>query len=261
MWQALVGSLVGQGADVGTQFATKAYDQYLWKKNLRDYAKLQYSYAQKYSENGPSWNVKGLRDAGLNPILAVSNGVNLGANVPNFSSSSPSGTVKSNFGGTVDAALSRKIEQQNADTNEQNAESNALNAQAAMIQAEAAMSRAHSQNQVDMADVNLKKIDAERRGGSKYDHPISRDFDKIIKGMQQSVKDLWDAYGYSESTVRSYLQHAPMKPKETNTQYQKRLRGYKDDDEERYWKTRRTWDGSPVYRRTGDIGGHMPIYR
>ena len=34
-------------------------------------AKLQYRYAKKYALNSPSWQMAGLKDAGLNPILAA----------------------------------------------------------------------------------------------------------------------------------------------------------------------------------------------
>ena len=34
-------------------------------------AKMQYRYAKKMAQNAPSWNVAGLRKAGLNPILAA----------------------------------------------------------------------------------------------------------------------------------------------------------------------------------------------
>lgn len=39
----------------------------------------QYEYAERYSHNTPSWNVSGLRHAGLNPILAASGGFSGGS--------------------------------------------------------------------------------------------------------------------------------------------------------------------------------------
>ncbi len=40
-------------------------------KQMREQAALEYEYKQKVAENQPSWNVEGLKKAGLNPILAA----------------------------------------------------------------------------------------------------------------------------------------------------------------------------------------------
>lgn len=59
------------------------------QSKLKYTLKSQYKYAQKYALNSPSWNVEGLRRAGLNPILAVNGGNISDVNAPD--SSMPSG--------------------------------------------------------------------------------------------------------------------------------------------------------------------------
>lgn len=62
----------------------KSYDK--WKSNL------DYEYAERYAQNSARWQMEGLENAGLNPILAVTNGSMAGT----FGNAS-SGTVSSNF--------------------------------------------------------------------------------------------------------------------------------------------------------------------
>lgn len=63
-----VGSGVGSLLDGGINSAVDyRYDI----KQMREQAALEYEYKQKVAENQPSWNVTGLRKAGLNPILAA----------------------------------------------------------------------------------------------------------------------------------------------------------------------------------------------
>lgn len=54
-----------------THFGNKASSKAL--KNAQKLALFQYDLSQKYALNSPSWNVEGLRNAGLNPILATGN--------------------------------------------------------------------------------------------------------------------------------------------------------------------------------------------
>ena len=60
------GSLMG----MGNSFVGGAISNY-WNEKQ---AALNYKYAERYARNSPSWNVAGLRNAGLNPILAATGG-------------------------------------------------------------------------------------------------------------------------------------------------------------------------------------------
>lgn len=67
------------------------FDRKSEERAFRNQLKLmreQYQYAQRYAENSPSWNVKGLRAAGLNPILAAAGGSFGGGSVPSVPSTS-----------------------------------------------------------------------------------------------------------------------------------------------------------------------------
>lgn len=88
----------------------KKSEKRAYKRQLR-LMDAQYQYAQRYAENSPSWNVLGLRNAGLNPILAVSNGANLGATIPSAPSvTSHKPTPSSSEGGSrYDPLIKRQI--------------------------------------------------------------------------------------------------------------------------------------------------------
>ena len=65
---------------------------YAWQKSL-DYlydSTAYYDLSRKYAENSAKWNVTGLRNAGLNPILAATDG--------NFSSTYGNGSSSGSMG-------------------------------------------------------------------------------------------------------------------------------------------------------------------
>lgn len=79
------------GANAGLNFLTgsaSAADSYHYAKKLMH---KQYEYNKKYATEGPSWNVEGYRNAGLNPLLVAN------AGAVDFSSSLPS-TPDVNYG-------------------------------------------------------------------------------------------------------------------------------------------------------------------
>ncbi len=73
-----------------TAFASQVGRQdYSWQKKLDYYydENQYYNLAKRYAENSAQWNVQGLRNAGLNPILAATDG--------NFASTYGSGSSSS----------------------------------------------------------------------------------------------------------------------------------------------------------------------
>lgn len=86
MLGALIGTGISLGVKAGSDWLKGTTSNYFAEKRARDQAALEYEYAERYAKNSPSWNVQGLRDAGLNPILAASNGVHTSS----WSPSSPS---------------------------------------------------------------------------------------------------------------------------------------------------------------------------
>lgn len=79
------------GANAGLNYLTgsaSAADSYHYAKKLMH---KQYEYNKKYATEGPSWNVEGYRNAGLNPLLVAN------AGGVDFSSSLPS-TPDVNYG-------------------------------------------------------------------------------------------------------------------------------------------------------------------
>lgn len=61
---------IGNTMGLATSFLKGVQGHYFNKKQ----AALEYEYQKKFAQNGPSWNVEGLRKAGLNPILAAGGG-------------------------------------------------------------------------------------------------------------------------------------------------------------------------------------------
>lgn len=64
----------------GESLLNSAFSSYLGNKsasksvsNAKKLAQFQYDLSHQYALNAPSWNVEGLRNAGLNPILATGN--------------------------------------------------------------------------------------------------------------------------------------------------------------------------------------------
>lgn len=65
---------------LGESMLNSAFTSYLGNKsaakslkNAKKLAQYQYDLSHQYALNAPSWNVEGLRNAGLNPILATGN--------------------------------------------------------------------------------------------------------------------------------------------------------------------------------------------
>lgn len=166
--------------------------QYYNKKNMRDQAKLQYKYAQRYALNSPTWNVQGLRDAGLNPMLAVSNGVNLGANIPNITNSSPKADIDIP---TVEALRASK----ELDIGETNANSQSTSAAADMIRAksDAALKQAQTAETLQRT-----KFEGEGKG---YKNDAVND---IVRGATQLSVSVPGLIQQAEH----YLNHSPSKP-------------------------------------------------
>ena len=80
-------------ADAQRQLRNQAiYDSWYAKNIYPQYQDLDYAMAQRYAENSAKWEVEGLRNAGLNPILAASHGLG-GAGVDYNSPSASSGNI------------------------------------------------------------------------------------------------------------------------------------------------------------------------
>lgn len=69
--------------------------------NSRSLMRYQYKMARKYALNSPSWNVVGLRDAGLNPILAATGGGFSNVSTPSV----PSGDLSHSASGVGNTSL------------------------------------------------------------------------------------------------------------------------------------------------------------
>lgn len=123
-WGAAIGAIGGSlisslGGSIGNEYASK-------KNNQR------YKETQKFlALNAPSWNVKGLQDAGLNPILAVSNGVSSPQAVNTASSFSPD---TSGFRNVVDKiATAKQMDVMQAQENKLDEETKVANATAQQV--------------------------------------------------------------------------------------------------------------------------------
>lgn len=114
---AMFGLAAGQkGMDLTNQLLTTAFSNYLGGKNEKKSLRRQYEYAQKYALNSPSWNVQGLRKAGLNPILAATDGAFSSPTVPSVGRNNPSGSDGSSVD-LIGSVMQSKAIQSTIDTN------------------------------------------------------------------------------------------------------------------------------------------------
>lgn len=251
------------GYDPLMSFAEGSLNDFFGKKSEKrayerqvQLMRKQYQYAQRYAENSPSWTVSGLRNAGLNPILAVSNGANFTSTIPSAPSvtSYKADTGSQSRGGFRYDPLTHSQLKVN-DATIRNLDS----------QAEAAKLNSISQAKEREANTALRLLEAEQRKGSNFQHPLVRDADSLFRRLSDSVKDSLsvekDVSAFIQDDLNSYINHGP---KATSSQVRHaEIRAKREEQRERnsYWKTRRTFDGKPVYRKRGDVGGNIHMYR
>ncbi len=168
-------------------------------------ADLNYKFAQRYAENGPSWSVTGLRNAGLNPILASSSGFS-----PSFGSSvSVTDNVQSNggsSGGESPFAITRnnrllKIQEAQTESNIRNQDS-----QAALNHAQAEATTMKAQSDVALNNARIKQIEQQISNidkGGGYSIPALSDTHRVINELYSIPRD--------EESVDSYLNNGPMR--------------------------------------------------
>lgn len=182
----------------------------------------QYDYAQRYAENTPSWQVKGLRDAGLNPILAVSNGVTMGGSapiVPSASSHRSPNTSKASFSGTGLLPFDRRITKQNADSHSLMAQAADKQGEAALIKANTDRSRLASDVAKTLAETELTKQKHERgKGDAGYRQDWMADVHRVLLPFYESAVELGKKGRdfvferlKSEHDSNPYLQHGPLR--------------------------------------------------
>lgn len=170
---AITGDFFGKRARRDS--AKVSYNQYL-KQMAADYAyangkgfelaqkynNANFNLARRYSENSAKWARTGLEKAGLNPLLAASQGftanmgqqgsvpVSSGASMSSYGSSNPS--IGSNLAGTIHQLGSLDVQTSTAsklkaDTNVAQAEADYIKANTARVNAETAETLTREQNE------------------------------------------------------------------------------------------------------------------
>lgn len=177
-----------------SNFWNKKSEKRAYRNQLR-LMDAQYRYAQRYAENSPSWNVAGLRAAGLNPILAVSNGANLGANVPSVPSATPMANTFDNSSHSqghakYDPMYNKQMENLEADTNMKNA-----TAQSTTMRAQADVSEANAR---------IDKLRNEVEASQGYKNPVVSDIVHVGRSIGEGVKRFFNIHDEGiENTVNS----------------------------------------------------------
>lgn len=153
MISGAVGGLLGAGASAAAGMIS---------------AKQQYKYAKKWAQKGPGYNVQGLRDAGLNPILAAKNPAGGGGpNIGPIAAPDPAGDV-SKLSSAVQAKKMTKLldEQINTEITKQNV--NSAQTQKTISEAYSAMADARVREKSGNIQLNskfLQVLDAINRSG------------------------------------------------------------------------------------------------
>lgn len=171
--------------DKGVYFdLDKAYNEW--------YKQLEYDWSKRYAENSAKWNVQGLKNAGLNPLLAASNGnfsSTFGNSSPVTASRSSSGSALgrsadmhgnrdvgstlSNVGNTVMKAALADSEMTRAEASanvaEQTQEANINSAKASAEKTVAEVSAVKAQEQASKADA-LDKLERAKKTAVETSH-------------------------------------------------------------------------------------------
>lgn len=198
------------GWDPVGSFGESTMASYFNRKMMERNAALQYKYAQRYAENTPTWQVKGLRDAGLNPILAVSNGVSFGGSAPSIPQTDDFQGGSYSFNGTV----MRKVQQKQAEAeiktqesqqklNDANAEVAKVNAKANTMQAQAAVAESNAR----IAKIQQEVRNNDEGGGfrSAFIADLSRFIQRELYHVPTSSDDksgyLYNGPSYDEQVI------------------------------------------------------------
>lgn len=200
------------GWDPLGSFGESLMASYFNEKMLKRNAALQYQYAQRYAENTPTWSVKGLRNAGLNPILAVSNGVSFGGNTPSIPQTDDFQGSSLGFNGTVMRKIQQKQAQSNIETQESQKQLNDANASAALQNAKANTMQAQAavaESNARIAQINQTVENIDKGGG--YKTSVGQDFHRTLDGVYNGVKELWRDASSSDDKG-PYLQNSPKDP-------------------------------------------------
>lgn len=181
----------GTALKAGSDYFKGKISNYFAEKRSRDQAALEYAYAQRFAENSPSWNVEGLRKAGLNPILAASNGVSTSS----WSPSSPTPPSTDGKFSLEDLLVMSefKNKQKQGDLYDSQIAVNSAQADSLLKQAQAALINAKSNADRTSADVALKTLEKKRyEDGANYDRPEIRDAHRTLNHALDSFSSTWD---------------------------------------------------------------------
>lgn len=124
----ILGGLVAGSAGLSSWLGNKNS-----KKQLKREAEANYAYSLRMAKNGPSASVEGLRKAGLNPILAATDGSFATPSMPSVSG----GDVKSDvdIGGALGTVMQMKQTDSNIELQKSTSELNDANSKLAGIKA------------------------------------------------------------------------------------------------------------------------------
>lgn len=173
---ALVGgaaSLVGNGIQYLTQ---KNYNRQA-RSDYEKHAKQQFLYGQQAQRNAAVNEVRGMRQAGLNPAL-VDNG-NFQASVGSAAPMQQSSASAPDFSAGISALMNAVTNRFNADTNKQNADTQ--------------LSSVNSQNA--LRDEQRESVVRENAREDSYDMTISKNFDAVQKSLSSSSNPIEKALG------------------------------------------------------------------
>lgn len=225
-----LGALLGAGGSFITGAVSNHFNKKSEKRAMEDLAarmEMEYQYAQRYAENSPSWTVKGLRQAGINPMLPFTSGV---PSSPSVSSTgiSPSHTdtrSESRFDplllaniGVAQAQREMYIKQGNAA--ETTAKATAMNA-------ETNRTNSGFDNMLKEAEVALKTLEKERyESGGNHDIPQIREARRTLGAVFDTFNHGWDYF--KDSFAPSSSRFIDNTPKLQSTQYSKDLDRFLD---------------------------------
>lgn len=179
-------------------FFSKRSEKRAYERAL-EMLRKNYVYARRYAENSPSWAVKGLRDAGLNPILAAGGSVHMG-NAPSMPSVSPSSVGRgSRSGGRYwDPLLNKQVESISLDNElkEDNLKT---------VKAENEVRRLKAKAEADILKPELR-LRGEPKDGKQIDIYVPS---QGFRALQKAIRDDYDLRSekYMRETIDSVMKY------------------------------------------------------
>lgn len=165
------------------------YDAWYAKNIYPKYQELDYEMAKRYAENSAKWEMQGLENAGLNPILAFSHG--FGSAGTDYSAPSVGGSAPSSSSGSSGSPIGADFGELARDV----ATADVADKQADVIETEGDVKKATKDSVVSSAKSDAKLKEANVRVADATKAKIDAEADQIRANSAKTLVDARNSLG------------------------------------------------------------------